>query len=442
MEVYEEGAMTAKTREADAIVVGGGLAGLAASAYLARAGRRVVLFEKAEAPGGRARTRALDGFHFNLGPHALYRAGRAAAVLRELGVAFDGGDPQVSGAYALHGGVLHTLPVGFVSLLTSGLLHPREKVEAARLLAGLRRIDTDALQGTALAEWLRENVHGPAVRDLLGAFVRVSTYADDSERISAGAGLAQFRMAGQGVIYLHGGWQTLVEGLRRVGEQSGVRVVTGSPVASILRDPVVRGVRLEDGTTVTAPAVLIAASPSAAAALVAEGGAPAGGDWPARSIAVRAACLDVALERLPRPAARVALGMDEPLYLSVHSAVARLAPEGGALIHVARYGGLRAESAAVVEARLMSFLESVQPGWRRFVVRQRFLPDLVVTNALVAAAAGGLPGRPRPEVPEAPGLYLAGDWVGSEGMLADASLASARSAARAILAGGRESAAA
>jgi len=34
-----------------------------------------------------------------------------------------------------------------------------------------------------------------------------------------------------------------------------------------------------------------------------------------------------------------------------------------------------------------------------------------------------------------PGLYVAGDWVGPAGLLADASLASARAAARTILAG-------
>ena len=36
--------------------------------------------------------------------------------------------------------------------------------------------------------------------------------------------------------------------------------------------------------------------------------------------------------------------------------------------------------------------------------------------------------------PELPGLWRAGDWVGSEGWLLDGSLASAREAARAILA--------
>jgi hypothetical protein len=59
---------------------------------------------------------------------------------------------------------------------------------------------------------------------------------------------------------------------------------------------------------------------------------------------------------------------------------------------------------------------------------------MVVTNALVTAAGGGLAGRPGPAVPRVRGLYVVGDWVGAEGQLADASLASARRAA-ALLAG-------
>jgi hypothetical protein len=57
---------------------------------------------------------------------------------------------------------------------------------------------------------------------------------------------------------------------------------------------------------------------------------------------------------------------------------------------------------------------------------------MAAAQALVTAAGGGLAGRPAVEVPEVPGLYLAGDWVGAEGLLADASLASARRAAHAL----------
>jgi hypothetical protein len=62
------------------------------------------------------------------------------------------------------------------------------------------------------------------------------------------------------------------------------------------------------------------------------------------------------------------------------------------------------------------------------VVHRRFVPHLDVTNAFVTAAQRGLPGRPGPEVPGAPGLFVAGDWVGPSGMLADAALASGMSA--------------
>ena len=434
--------MGREMRDVDVIVVGGGLAGLAAAAYLARAGRRVTVFEKADAPGGRARTRRLDGFHLNLGPHAVYRGGRGIAVLRELGVALSGGSPGPSGVYAVRAGRLHTFPVGFVSLLTTGLLGAREKVETARFLAGLRRLDTAGLQRVTLADWLRESVESPAVRELVAAAVRVSTYTDDPDRLSAGAGLEQLRLAGAGVLYADGGWQTIVDGLRRAAEAGGAQIIAHRAVASVLRDPAVRGVRLEDGAITVAPAVVLAVGPDVAARLVKEGSPTVVEECPRQLVPVHAASLDVGLDRLPNRAGLVALGVDEPLYLSVHSAVARLAPESGALVHVMRYGGRRGQPAAAVPARLEDLLSSVQPDWRRAVVRQRFLPELVVTNAMAAAAQGGLGGRPGPAVPDVPGLYLAGDWVGGEGMLSDASLASARVAAHAIIAAPRRATAA
>jgi len=72
----------------------------------------------------------------------------------------------------------------------------------------------------------------------------------------------------------------------------------------------------------------------------------------------------------------------------------------------------------------------VQPGWRQFVVHRRFLPSMRVSNALVTPGAT----RPTPATPVR-GLYLAGDWVGAEGAMADAALSSARAAAKAILQG-------
>jgi phytoene dehydrogenase-like protein len=129
------------------------------------------------------------------------------------------------------------------------------------------------------------------------------------------------------------------------------------------------------------------------------------------------------------------LGIDHPLYLSVHSATARLAPEGGALIQTAKYlPPDHRESSASDEAELEGLLDLVQPGWRDAVVQRRFLPDMTVMNALPLASGNGTQDRPNPEVTDVPGLYLAGDWVGNEGLLVDASLASAKRAAELIAA--------
>jgi phytoene dehydrogenase-like protein len=177
-----------------------------------------------------------------------------------------------------------------------------------------------------------------------------------------------------------------------------------------------------DGARLPAETVLLAVDPGTAAELAGDIGV----SWPDAE-PVTAACLDVALRSLPRPRRTFALGIDRPLYFSVHSAFAQLTPKGGALIHLVRYG---ASHPVEDERALDALLDEMQPGWREVLVHRRFLPSMTVSNALVR------PGAPRPSpVTSVRGLYIAGDWVGNEGLLSDAALASARAAAKAILAG-------
>jgi phytoene dehydrogenase-like protein len=420
----EGGTMQTQTSDR-VIVVGGGIAGLAAAALVARGGRPVTLLERSTSLGGRGMTQTVDGFQMNLGPHALYRAGAGIEVLRSLGIDPQGGVPPSTGGHGVAGGVLHTLPAGLVSLLTTGLLRTSSKLEFGQLLGKLQRIDTDALQRTTLSEWLERTVRHADARQVLQGVFRLSTYADDTARHSAGAALHQLKLALRaGVLYLHGGWQTLVDGLRTAAESAGVRIVTGAKVAEVEQGPTIR---LGDGTREPASAVILAVGPGEAAAMVRS---PALDAIAGSAVPVRAACLDVGLSRLPKPKSIFALGIDRPLYLSVHSAVARLAPAGQTLIHVAKYLKPGASNDPRADEReLERLLDLVQTGWRDALVTRRFLPSMTVTSALVTASAGGLPGRPAPAVPGVANVYVAGDWVGPEGMLVDASLASARRAA-------------
>jgi len=420
------------THSTDVAIVGGGLAGLATAAYLARAGLEVSLFERASGLGGRAATHVTGGYHFNVGPHALYRKAEGADVLRELEVSYTGGVPGASGGYAVKAGVKHALPGGFVSLLTTGLLGARAKIETARLLASIGQIDAAAVVNQTVRQWLDASIRSPEVRELVQALFRLTTYANDVERQSAASAITQLQGALSGnVMYIDGGWQTLIEGLRRRAVEKGAKLVTGSRVESVEHGGGISGLKFSDGSSLRAGAVVLAVAPAEAAALM--HGSKHLATWASEAIPVRAACLEVALRSLPQPRATFALGIDEPLYLSVHSAVARLAPEGGALIHTAKYLLAGESDPHANETQLEGLLDLVQPGWRDVVVERRFLPKMIVFNALPAAARGGISGRPGPAVTDVDNLYVAGDWVGQHGLLADASLASARTAAKMIL---------
>lgn len=420
----------------DVIVIGGGVAGLAAATLIARSGKIVRLFEQSHALGGRAQTKVQDGFYLNVGPHALYRGGRGIEVLRQLGIEPRGRVPSVSGAFAIKDGAKHTFPAGAVSLLTTSLFGLAAKLEAARVLASIAKIDGNRLMDLSVSEWLDQTISHREVKELILAAFRVATYIHAPDLMSAGAAIEQLKKAqDKSVLYLDGGWQTLVDGLRDAALRAGVIIETGAKVEAVTRNAIgaVERVRLANGRMLPASAVVIASSPSAAVSMVEDGQRTSLAQWADEAIPVRAACLDLALSRLPKPTNTFALGIDRPLYFSVHSAAAELAPTGSALIQAAKYlSPEHSDSAEDVEWELEGLVDMVQPGWREAVVYKRFLPAMTVANAIPLAARNGTQGRPQPRVNDVPGLFVVGDWVGEEGMLVDASLASATQAAAVV----------
>jgi phytoene dehydrogenase-like protein len=417
----------------DAVVIGGGIAGLVSAAYLAGQGRNVQLFEQSSTLGGRARTKEKEGFHFNLGPHALYRSKVEMDILNDLGIKLRGKEPSTAGAFAVRQGQKYAFPAGPISLLTTGLFKFSTRLEVGRILASLPKIDGNTVMNVTLREWVENNISSSSAREFFLALFRLSTYVNAPDLMSAGVAIEQLKMAlKSNVLYLDGGWQTIIDGLREAAIERGVVIKTGSKVDMIERnqDGSVRGVRFADGQSIETPVAIIAASPSIAASIVEGGRSTSLARLADESIAARAACLDLALKRLPNPKATFALGLDLPLYLSVHSASAKLAPEGGALIHLAKYLSIdHNQSPESVEREMEDLMDTVQPGWREVIVYRRFMPDMVAMNRIPSVSDSGIEKRPGPEVPDVAGLYLAGDWVGSYGLLADASFASAKQAA-------------
>jgi hypothetical protein len=119
--------------------------------------------------------------------------------------------------------------------------------------------------------------------------------------------------------------------------------------------------------------------------------------------------------------------VEDPFYMSTHTPSAALAPEGGEVVHLMRYGVAEPIDADALRKELEAFLDDAQPGWRDEVLAERFNRRLVVAHGRPEPATGNA-GRPTIHIDDLSNVFVAGDWVGPDGLLGDASLASGRAA--------------
>jgi phytoene dehydrogenase-like protein len=397
--------------EIDVAVVGAGLAGFTAAAFAGRAGASVCLFDARSDLGGRARTSVLHGFHFNHGPHALYKASDGAAVVRELGITPKGGNPPLLRSRFSLEGRLRKAP-------------PRRAL--SQFLGLVRRLGADCrdpgLVHVSAQEWIEGRISDPVGRQFAESVVRVSSYSGDLSTFSADAAVAQMRAALRGVTYLHGGWFQLVSALDGVARAAGARIDAGAKVTTIDADGDRLVIGFSDGQRTVARSVVIAAGGPDVAAHLVGGHSPALDAAAASAIPVRAACLDLGLRRLPEPSIRFVLGTDKATYASVHTPGANLADRGH-VVHLMCY-----EPGNDIDVGHLELLaDELQPGWRDHEVARQLGRRRVVAFDRPQPGTG-LGGRPGPAVGDLPGVFVAGDWVGPADLLGTAAITSGKAA--------------
>jgi len=386
------------------IVVGGGIAGLTAANALADAGHGVKLLEQSERLGGRASTLEERGYRLNFGPHALYRAGQAMRIFREWDIPMPGSSPVYGNhAWLFYGPDRYRFFADYSGISGTSMFDECAKREAEQLMRLF--VSGPLAIGETMEHWLTRHTRSERVRHFGAAMVRLRTYSADLQWLDAAAGQEQFRTgASQGVLYVDGGWQTLIEGLAQRARARGVEIRCGEPV---------------DRLDAFDDAGVVLAVPPAAVERIAGARLP---DLPP----VRMSCLDLGLRKLPEGATGFGLGVDRPLYLSVHSLAAKLAPEGAAVAHIAKYLD-STQPGGCDRAELEEFADLAIPGWRGEAEVTRFLPNMTVVHSAVIPH-----GRPDVDVLGRQGVVVAGDWIGPEGMLANAAAASGLRAARAL----------
>ncbi|HET7259033.1 MAG TPA: FAD-dependent oxidoreductase, partial [Candidatus Acidoferrum sp.] len=188
------------------IVIGGGLAGLAASVALAETGWRVRLFEQRPFLGGRAASYVLpDGEHVDNCQHVTFGCcTNLEDFYRRVGSGdkikfFDRLvllDPQGRRG-EMHAGIL---PAPFHmtgSFLTFSPLSLADKIGIARafysiLKSGGHPPDLDEPGGISMLEWLRRRKQTPAAISRFWRVVLVSALSEELDRIDARYGIDVF----------------------------------------------------------------------------------------------------------------------------------------------------------------------------------------------------------------------------------------------------------
>jgi monoamine oxidase len=273
----------------DVVVVGAGLAGLAAARDLARGGADVVVLEARERVGGRVEQVAVDGGRpVQLGGELVGQAHTAyLGLVEELGLTLAPTYTSVAGAttYDLVEGVFRS-DDGF-PFATDAERADYERVE--RLFAGLAAtVDPDdpwshpdaaRLDDSSWAAWLRSV-------DALPTTVRavetgaLALAAGSSERTSLLSELRKASAVGDDGFYSYDLWESMqvaegsAEVALRMGDELGDRVRLGSAVTAISVALTGCRVTLESGEEVRAEAVVCALPVSVVHGIAIEGMSP------------------------------------------------------------------------------------------------------------------------------------------------------------------------
>jgi phytoene dehydrogenase-like protein len=260
---------TGTTAAPTAIVIGGGISGLATAALLAREGYAVTLLEKNDAVGGRAGSWQKDGFRFDTGPswylmpevfdHFFKLFGTSADEELEL-VKLDPGYRVYSegeftpidiasnrddnldlfesiepGSGIRMAGYLDSAAETYELAKEYFLYSTFEKVTPLLVPPVLKRLPKlTRLLTEPLARFAGRTVRDPRLVQVLGypaVFLGTSPYSAPSMYH-----LMSHLDLTEGVLYPQGGFTSVIAAIERIARAQGVEIVTGATVSRIVTE--------------------------------------------------------------------------------------------------------------------------------------------------------------------------------------------------------------
>jgi protoporphyrinogen oxidase/AcrR family transcriptional regulator len=427
-------------------VVGGGLAGLTAAAYLAKSPQiEGILFERSPQLGGRAFTYEKAGFTLNYGAHAVYGIDRhtLSRMRTELGLSFSSKQVDKRKVMYLKHNRLTPAPLDFVNIVQTHLLDAKEKIrfvgEVAATIANihhLKRFET-------LGDYLAASHADENVKELWEHLVCSNFFiAPEDARKVPGPAISEYYhnlfLSARPVNYILGSWAVLTNQLKAKIEESGRWQLA-------LKEGV-EEVRYENGkymlrtkTREEAFDRVIFAMPVQQVAKLLSGTA-----WEPfmkkyeNNTSTEVLVYDIGLHRVvARPFSYIS-DMDNKMFISDVSATDHtLVPEGGQLLqgvaylHDEEFAGEEERKAYLDQrlAQMESLFDKYYPGWKEETAVKRVSKKAMVQSVKNIKGNRLLPVR-MDHVP----FYFCGDGCEGKGELAERAFSSAREAAKLLLA--------
>jgi phytoene dehydrogenase-like protein len=415
------------TNHFDTIIIGGGLAGLSSAAYLAKNGKKVILFERAKV-GGRAITVNMKGFSFNFGAHSLYARDKSylSKFDKSLDLNIEWLDFNPKKAMYDLGEELSVIPADPLALLQTKMVQGMDKFFFAfKVLTTMLGIEK-GMEGLTIKEYFERKKVNPDIQKMLLTLASSNFFTKTPEDIPSNVFFDYYKeifKTKKPVSYIKGGWGNLISLFEnKISEYNGeIMNKTKISKVNIERNKVV-SIETNKGEIFTADHYIFCIPPSELALLF-------------KNTALEEQILsyslykptyvmvyDVGLKTIVNDKLSYIYDIENKLFITDISHYDKTCvPEGGQLLQAIAYlsddESSNNEEIEKIKSKIEEFYDKHFDGWREHLVVPKISKKAIVQEVKWNKEQKGLPIK----FDELDNAFFAGDWCQGKGQLSELS---------------------